>query len=155
MWSGWGPWVCSSLSRGAERTPHGSCSSLQEAEGQCWALLRVAEARPERMAWSCARGGSLQLRIFSDSSLISAYEMTETLSHYFYGHQTNFSFLWPATSPAIETKHLPGATVQPYPSRAESPPEDSNGSPRGAPEYQNICRAGNVLARPQLQPWPA
>ena len=36
---GWGHWVCSAQSRGAEGSPYGSCSSSQGVEGQCWDLL--------------------------------------------------------------------------------------------------------------------
>jgi len=52
--SSWGPWVCSAQSRGAEGSPHDSCSSSQGAEGQRGALLCVTATGPEGTAWSCA-----------------------------------------------------------------------------------------------------
>jgi len=42
-------------SRGAERRPHGGCSSSQEAEG---ALLCATATGPEGTAWSCVRAGA-------------------------------------------------------------------------------------------------
>ena len=58
MRRGWGPWVCSAQSRGAEGSPHGSCSSSWRGWRDSTELCSVTATGPKGMAWSCVRGGA-------------------------------------------------------------------------------------------------